>query len=205
MDKGLDHVCNAGYRHIIMHASVWLISTTGLKITISGAPNDDFLLNLLKTLLRLSRIVWIREIHSKQCYKICSGLVAYYQSCILIRWATTRLYVTSDVMIKGTVSRYCARTKLWFLDRMSRNQKMWGEYENLEKSVCITLGRVQYYIKTSQDYRSMIYCSRYVLIWAKSGFFGISFIAVGQRTKRREVLWCQSKVCFFCQLPYKHR
>ena len=29
--------------------------------------------------------------------------------------------------IKGTVSRYCACTKLWFLDRMSRNQKMRGE------------------------------------------------------------------------------
>ena len=45
----------------------------------------------------------------------------------------------------GTVSRYCACTKLWCLDRMSRNQKMRGEYENLEKSVCITLGGVQYY------------------------------------------------------------
>ena len=31
--------------------------------------------------------------------------------------------------------------------------------ENLEKSVCIALGRVQYDTKTSQDYRSMIYCS----------------------------------------------
>ena len=29
--------------------------------------------------------------------------------------------------IKGTVSRYCACTKLWFLDRISRNQKMRGE------------------------------------------------------------------------------
>ena len=29
----------------------------------------------------------------------------------------------------------------------------------LEKSVCIALGRVQYDTKTSQDYRSMIYCS----------------------------------------------
>ena len=41
----------------------------------------------------------------------------------------------------------------------------------LKKSVCITLGRVWYYTKTSQDYRSMIYCSRWVSIWAKSGFF----------------------------------
>ena len=61
--------------------------------------------------------------------------------------------------IKGTVSRYCACTKLWFLDRIARNQKMLGEWENLEKSVCIALCRVQYYSKTSQDYRSMIYCS----------------------------------------------
>ena len=36
--------------------------------------------------------------------------------------------------IKGTVSRYCACTKLWFLDRIARNQKMLGEWENLEKS-----------------------------------------------------------------------
>ena len=28
---------------------------------------------------------------------------------------------------------------------------------NLEKSVCIALSRVQYYTKTSQDYRSMIF------------------------------------------------
>jgi len=60
---------------------------------------------------------------------------------------------------KGTVSRYCACFKLWFLDRMSRNQKMRGEYEKKKKSVCIALGRVQYDTKTSQDYRSMIYCS----------------------------------------------
>ena len=53
--------------------------------------------------------------------------------------------------IKGTVSHYCACTKHWFLDRMSRNQKMRGEQENLEKSVCIALSRVQYYTKTSQD------------------------------------------------------
>ena len=31
--------------------------------------------------------------------------------------------------------------------------------ENLEKSVCIALSRVRYYTKTSQDYRSVIYCS----------------------------------------------
>ena len=32
------------------------------------------------------------------------------------------------IYLKGTVSRYCAcTTKLWFLDRMSRNQKMRGE------------------------------------------------------------------------------
>ena len=61
--------------------------------------------------------------------------------------------------LKGTVSRYCTCTKLWFLDRMSRNQKMPGEWENLETSVCIARGQVQYYTKTSQDYRSMIYCS----------------------------------------------
>ena len=30
-------------------------------------------------------------------------------------------------LLKGTVSCYCACTKLWFLDRMSRNQKMRGE------------------------------------------------------------------------------
>ena len=35
---------------------------------------------------------------------------------------------TDVVVVKfGTVSRYCACTKLWFLDRMSRNQKMRGE------------------------------------------------------------------------------
>ena len=39
------------------------------------------------------------------------------------------------------------------------------------ESVCISLGRVQYYTKTSQDYRSMIYCSRWASIWAKSGMF----------------------------------
>ena len=54
----------------------------------------------------------------------------------------------------GTVSHY------WCLNRISRNQKMRGEYtENLEKSVWIALGGAQYYTKTSQDYRSMIYCS----------------------------------------------
>ena len=47
----------------------------------------------------------------------------------------------------GKVSRYWARTKLWFSDRMLRNQKMRGEWENLEKSVCIALGRVQYQLK----------------------------------------------------------
>ena len=35
---------------------------------------------------------------------------------------------------------------------------MRGEYENLEKSVCIALGRVLYSTKPSQGYRSMIYC-----------------------------------------------
>ena len=29
----------------------------------------------------------------------------------------------------------------------------------------------------------MIYCSRLVSIWAKSGFFGVTFIAVGRRRK----------------------
>ena len=66
----------------------------------------------------------------------------------------------------GTVSHY------WCLNRISRNQKMRGEYKNLEKSVWIALGGAQYYTKTSQDYRSMIYCSHEVSIWAKSGFFG---------------------------------
>ena len=73
---------------------------------------------------------------------------------------------------KETVSHYCACTKLLFLDRMLRNQKMRGEYkENLEKSICIALGQVQYYTKTSQDYRSMIYCSCWVLIWEKIWIF----------------------------------
>ena len=45
-------------------------------------------------------------------------------------------------------------TKLCFSDRMSRIQKTWRE--NLEKSVCIVLGRVRYYPKTSQNYRAMI-------------------------------------------------
>ena len=35
---------------------------------------------------------------------------------------------------------------------------MRGELENLEKPVCIALGRVQYDTTTSQDYRSMINC-----------------------------------------------
>ena len=35
---------------------------------------------------------------------------------------------------------------------------MQGELENLEKFVCIVLYQVQYDTKTSQDYRSMIYC-----------------------------------------------
>ena len=43
---------------------------------------------------------------------------------------------------------------------------------------------------------------RWVLIWAKSGFFGVIFIAVGRRTKRWEALWCRLKAYFFCQLPY---
>ena len=77
----------------------------------------------------------------------------------------------------GTVSHY------WCLNRISRNQKMRGEYKNLEKSVWIALGGAQYYTKTSQDYRSMIYCSHEVSIWAKSGFFGTTFSAVGRRTK----------------------
>ena len=47
-----------------------------------------------------------------------------------------------NVKLKRTVSRYCACPKLWFSDRTSRNQKIRGEYENLEKSVCIALGRV---------------------------------------------------------------
>ena len=34
----------------------------------------------------------------------------------------------------------------------------------------------------------MIYCSRLVSIWAKSVFFGVTFIAVGWRTKRWEAL-----------------
>ena len=39
----------------------------------TGALNDGFLLNALKKLLRLSRLLQFRslEMHSKRCYKIC--------------------------------------------------------------------------------------------------------------------------------------
>ena len=43
----------------------------------------------------------------------------------------------------------------------------------------------------------MIYCSHWVSIWAKSGFFGVTFIAVGRRTKRWESLWCRLKALIF--------
>ena len=74
-------------------------------------------------------------------------------------WFLLDTLIKPIIIIKGTVSRYCTCTKLWFLDRMSWNQKMPGEWENLETSVCIALGQVQYYTKPSQYYRSMIYCS----------------------------------------------
>ena len=46
---------------------------------------------------------------------------------------------------------------------------------------------------------------RLSLIWTKSGFFVVTFIAVGRRTKSWEALWCRLKAYFFCQLPYKPR
>ena len=48
------------------------------------------------------------------------------QGCFNVRISVSDGYQLRR-KIKGTVSRYCACTKLWFLDRMSRNQKMRGE------------------------------------------------------------------------------
>ena len=62
------------------------------------------------------------------------------------------------------VSRYCSATLVTFKEQYPVTarmyQKMRGEQDSLEKSVCIALGRVRYYTKTSQDYRPIIYCSR---------------------------------------------
>ena len=60
------------------------------------------------------------------------------------------------------------------------------------------LGRVRYYTNTSQNYRSMVYCSRWVSMQAKSGFLGVIFIAVGWRTRRWELLRYRLKAYFFC-------
>ena len=46
--------------------------------SVTGAPNDGFLLNTLKTLFRLSRVLLgSLEMHSKRRYKICicSGIL----------------------------------------------------------------------------------------------------------------------------------
>ena len=53
---------------------------TGLRMSecmVPVAPNDDFLLNTLKTLFRLYRVLSLRslEMHSKRYYKICICLV----------------------------------------------------------------------------------------------------------------------------------
>ena len=51
--------------------------------SVTGAPNDGFLLNKLKTLFRLSRILLgSLEMHSKRRYKICirSGILGELES-----------------------------------------------------------------------------------------------------------------------------
>ena len=51
--------------------------------SVTGAPNDDFLLKTLKTLFRLSRVLLgSLEMHSKRRYKICirSGILGELES-----------------------------------------------------------------------------------------------------------------------------
>ena len=53
-----------------IQASFWVCSVI-YTCTFSGAPSDGFLLNPLKTLFRLSRVLLDLHMHSKRRYKIC--------------------------------------------------------------------------------------------------------------------------------------